>query len=427
LMRELPDLNDKIGKPKELRDYLQNTSIYGQQLTHWGFWNLLLHDMSNEGYKAGRDTIGYDVLGLNYNAADMIAEIYQFGSAVQYKMLEKGYEALPYELRRRFTDCLGGEINFQHWLRGFDIDTDGNFLLTFEKTSGDGNGRKNETIDVKSKKIVLAMPRRSIELVLCDTPLLRNNLEFQRVLNAVAPIPLFKMFLIYATPWWQRVGVTGGRSVTDLPTRQCYYWPSSTPSPEADSNGPGAIMVYNDELNVDFWGALDVKFLIPGQVDDKDREAAEKRLHPFDFALRNVSPKFASQPTFFHNENFSPAQPPPSGLERQLYKNWYERPVEELHIRKVERQLLRMHGIDEKEKSELLDATCQDWRDDPFGGGVHFWKPGWPSSIASKSMIRPIDDMECYVCGEAYSTIQTWAEGALETADLVLKRMGVTL
>lgn len=430
LMRELPDLHEKIGKPDELRDYLQHAEIYGRPLIQWGFWNLLLRGISGEGYKAGRDTIGYDVLGLNYNAADMIAEIFQFGSSVAYKMLVNGYEALPYELRRRFTDCLGGEINFQHWLLGFDIDTDDNFLLTFKKTSGDGNGRNNETIDVKSKKIVLAMPKRSIELLLCDSPPLKNNVEFQKKLYTVAPVPLLKMFLIYKSPWWQKVQVTGGRSLTDLPMRQCYYWPFSTQSPEADSNGPGAIMVYNDELNVTFWGALERKVYVEGQVDDKDRQAAEKRLHPFDFARRNVSrkfasvsPQFASQPTFFHNPNFSLPEPPPSGLEKQLYKNWCERPAQDHHIQNVERQLLRMHGLDEREKSELLDATIQDWRDDPFGGGVHFWQPGWPSSIVSKSMIRPIDDMECYVCGEAYSTIQTWVEGALETADLVIEKL----
>jgi hypothetical protein len=37
-------------------------------------------------------------------------------------------------------------------------------------------------------------------------------------------------------------------------------------------------------------------------------------------------------------------------------------------------------------------------------------------------MTQPVDDVPCYVCGEAYSTDQTWVEGALQTAEIVLQK-----
>jgi len=40
-------------------------------------------------------------------------------------------------------------------------------------------------------------------------------------------------------------------------------------------------------------------------------------------------------------------------------------------------------------------------------------------------MTQPIDDLPYYLCGEAYSTMQTWVEGALLTADLVQQRLNL--
>jgi hypothetical protein len=35
-------------------------------------------------------------------------------------------------------------------------------------------------------------------------------------------------------------------------------------------------------------------------------------------------------------------------------------------------------------------------------------------------MLQPVDDMNMYVCGSAYSHWQGWVEGAYETANLLL-------
>jgi hypothetical protein len=40
-------------------------------------------------------------------------------------------------------------------------------------------------------------------------------------------------------------------------------------------------------------------------------------------------------------------------------------------------------------------------------------------------MTQPVADFPCYICGEAYSTNQTWVEGALQTAEIVLKHLGL--
>ena len=34
----------------------------------------------------------------------------------------------------------------------------------------------------------------------------------------------FKLFLGYEYPWWRALGLHAGRSITDLPIRQAYYF-----------------------------------------------------------------------------------------------------------------------------------------------------------------------------------------------------------
>ena len=37
-------------------------------------------------------------------------------------------------------------------------------------------------------------------------------------------MPAYKALALYETPWWKKpLGVTAGRSTTDLPIRQVYY------------------------------------------------------------------------------------------------------------------------------------------------------------------------------------------------------------
>lgn len=53
--------------------------------------------------------------------------------------------------------------------------------------------------------------------------------------------------------------------------------------------------------------------------------------------------------------------------------------------------------------------------------GCQYWKKGYNSDIISKKMIHPLDNI--YICGESFSKRQCWMEGALETAQAVIKNI----
>jgi hypothetical protein len=72
---------------------------------------------------------------------------------------------------------------------------------------------------VRAKQVVLAMPRRSLELLAPHSPILREPAVSQLIRN-VAGRPLFKVFTTYLEPWWLLANVKEGRTITDLPVRQ---------------------------------------------------------------------------------------------------------------------------------------------------------------------------------------------------------------
>jgi len=395
-------LEEHGGDKDKLYAFLEVAKVAGDErpLWQWGFWNLILRFMSPEAYKAARDTIGYDVLGANYNAVDMIAEILQFAPGIRYLMLEEGYQSLPWTLKTQFEDC-GGRVETDHELSGFDFSESEGFSLRFSG-SEDSN-------PVTARVVILAMPRRSLELIVYGSPPLKTWSK-RYLLAAVEPIPLFKLFLIYERPWWEEAGVKAGRSLTDLPLRQCYYWPVPQAKGDAVSHeGRAALMVYNDALNVSFWRGL----ALPEEVAAPPRE-------------RFGGDKFISDPGYFSARSSAVAKSPgPRDYHELLLRNWEACNAQVPQVVEMSRQLGLVHGIDLP--PEPVDAAVADWSQDPFGGGVHLWNVFSKSRLVMEEMIQPISPIPCYVCGEAYSTNQTWVEGALQTADLVLSRLGLPI
>jgi monoamine oxidase len=92
-------------------------------------------------------------------------------------------------------------------------------------------------------------------------------------------------------------------------------------------------------------------------------------------------------------------------------------PPEEM-VREVTRQLTELHGI---EVPDPYWALLMDWRPDPYRGASHRWAVGARSWEVIPRMRRPLPDAPIHVCGEAWSDLQGWTEGALRSAERVLR------
>jgi hypothetical protein len=273
---------------------------------------------------------------------------------------------------------------------------------------------------VTARAIVLAMPRRSIELLDRQGPVLdpARAPYVPHLLNSVRPIPLYKLFLAYEYPWWNAVAVSPsrplqGRSLADTPARQVYYWPVDPGAATPPTTGPALLMAYNDATNVDFWEGLSG---VP----------CEEGLHAVPPAAAGHFRKVRPRVRMFERRNKAAAAAgagvaangqAPGDRPR---KNWDDHRAPHQMVMEMHRQIAQMHNV--QDAPAPVDAAYMDWSVDPFGGGVHFWNRGYKSWEVLEQMTKPVADFPCYVCGEAYSTNQTWVEGALQTSEIMLQK-----
>lgn len=369
---------------EELCKLLMKAKFDDKPLNEHGFWNLLARSISSEAYRFIFDSSGYDTIGLNWNALNTILLNFRdFGQ--QYRALVDGYEEVPRRLCQEFEDLAKNEKNevvyLHHRLKSFDKHSKGGIKLVFDPEDDP------EIAEVQAERLILAMPRRSLELIDDSGPVLdKKHKQVRKWIGAVTPVPLFKMFVCYPGPWWRAAGVSKGQSVTDLPLRQCYYWAVEGEQPGADASNRNAVMLatYDDSRYVRFWAALRKK---------RDGDVVEG---------------------YARGDKAAPAD------EQAKWNRYLASPA---MADEIDRQLREMHGL--KFAPAYYSAVYKNWGVNPFGGGVNFWKIGAQSWHVMKKMIQPNPAVKVYVCGEAYSNSQGWVEGALETAEEVLKKIGL--
>jgi hypothetical protein len=332
------------------------------------------HSMNHESFQFAEDSSGYGSIFRTWNAADgFVWNLDDYGTEVSYWRLKSGFESVPIKLRERYL-AAGGEVRCGHRLTRFDTvrlsdGTDG-VELHFEVGE--------EVRVVHARRLILAMPRRSLELLEQKGAVLGSkHHDVHKLIRSVVPIPLFKLVLCYRRRWWEDLGITRGQSVTDLPLRQCYYWPVG------GNTQAGAILIYNDGHGMDYWEGL--------------------RGHP---------DKFTNEP------HLDDAQLPA--------EEWKQNPAPALMVKEAHRQILAMHNVRDTPDRRPYSAAYRDWGDDPYGGGANFWRQHVKSREVSRRIVQPVSGIPVYICGEAYSHAQGWVEGALMTAeDLLQNHLGL--
>lgn len=364
---------------------LMKVNAYGRPLWKWGFWDLAARVLSNEGYQFMKDSGGYEANVANANAVTQLPAT-EYSDTTKFLTLSDGYDALPKTLAREFNDTLPGglptgqRVMMNHRLAEIEIGSgEYRYTLIFEptvtkdaKTTIPSDAGQ---IVVRAKKVILAMPRRSLELVksrFFDDGWLKANIPSVLIQTA------FKLLLAYETPWWRALGLVAGRSVTDLPIRQTYYFGT-----EAEQEGGKPFMnsllmaSYNDMSTVPFWKSLEEGTRYAGY-----RPAC---LEP---DVRDVIPATEFDAT------------------------------EEM-VSTANRQIAAMHAMPDIPMP--YSAVYHTWNEDPYGGGWHEWKSNFRLDEIMCRMRKPVDDQDIFIVGEAYSYGQGWVEGALDIAESMLE------
>lgn len=338
--------------------------VLGKPLWQWGLWNLLYKMLSPEGYKFIQEGSGYDTNVSNGNAVTLLPTGSDYDGTTKYRTPDKGMQVIPLSLNSAFKN-LGGLVHMNQWLTSIKKQGPESYALTFNATKTE----KGDTADIlpyeesihTAKNVILAMPRHSLELIQWDQWEL--NPFLRENVKSVLMQSAFKIVLGYETTWWRSLGLEAGRSITDLPIRQTLYFGSQ--GQVSDITNRSLLMAsYNDISTVPFWKGLE--------------EGTPFGEEPADYLAT-------------------------------------DRMVEEAHA-----QVIELHG--QRTLPKPYAAAYIDWSQEPFGAAWHSWKAGFKYNTIMPKMRHPVPEDNVFICGEAYSNDQGWAEGALETAEDMLTK-----
>lgn len=357
--------------PTERREWddLKQTHRYrGRPVREYGFWNVLVDLLSPEAVHFVEDAVGFGSMTQNWSAIEALQLIYSdFGPEVSYLAVSGGTDRLTVGLGHRFT-AAGGVIYCGN--TAFRLDASemipGGVVLTIS------NARTGDSWQMHARHVICALPRRALELMgqrgSLVEPTPRADPELVEVVGSVHRFPAFKLFLGYEEPWWRELQITSGRSVTDLPIRQTFYFGIE------ESQRALLMASYDDDRSVAYWQGLG-------------------------WPKRDVP----SAPRLEVHGDGGPSDVLVAPPEM---------------VRHAQAQLSRMHGID---LPTPYIAAYRNWGLSPFGGAWHLWRAGADSIAVSKRVRRPLPGQNIYICGEAYSGIQGFVEGALTSTELVLQ------
>jgi len=363
--------------------------VFGKEIYKYGFWDLMYRVLSNEGYQFMRDAGGYDANVANASAVTQLPAT-EYSDQTKFLTLKDGFDRLPIELVDQFNNLLpgivpnGSRVHMNHRLAEIAKSDDKAFKykLIFERTLTEPDGttlllkksKTNEVI-VYANKIVLAMPRRSLELIkgaFFEDAWLKENMQSVLIQSA------FKLFLAYERPWWRSLGLVSGRSVTDLPIRQAYYFGTESEQKNGQPWLNSLLMAsYNDISTVPFWKGLE-----DGEVFKGYRPACMES--DIDDVIVPMEHKATDEMVFVANK-----------------------------------QLGEMHA--QQEIPQPYSAVYHNWSSDPYGGGWHEWKANYRIDEIMWKMLKPVEADDIFIVGEAYSIGQGWVEGALDTAETMLE------
>lgn len=386
-------------------NYLKENLMYrGKHIYEVGFWNMLLDEMSNEGFNYVADAGGYYSNIVNGGAGEGMEEIMgDFSSNPTYLTLEDGYDQIPIALANQFKRY-GGEIWERNRLLKLERGRNGKIKAIIENW-------KHKRWTITARHVVLGMPRRSLEL-LDPTSFIFESEQLKRDIDTVIKEPAHKLFMGYNRPWWRDapLHLQSGEAVTDLPIRQTYYFGTECEQAGGEPGNTNSLLMagYNDMWAMYFWKGLELKN--QQSVDLEGDPTTRKRL------LRAVErDETAHNPYRMQPHRASKKQPLSARGEGPGIDVYM---ASEAMVHYAQMQLAEIHGV---EIPDPYIAAFRDWSQDPYGAGYHAWGTNVNVEKVMERMRKPLKDANVYICGEAYSGNQGWVEGALTTTEKMVQ------
>ncbi|HVZ69872.1 MAG TPA: FAD-dependent oxidoreductase [Rhizomicrobium sp.] len=344
--------------PTQWRAKRLSVQIKGRPLAAWQADVLLAEALSPGERDFLRDTARLDEAALEGNALALFdAVLGNADSDGPFFSIAGGFEKLPHAIADRLVP-FGDILSKGERLVSLSVPEgkDGAFKLAFENAGG----QRSQTT---AKAVILALPRRAIEAI--PDFRVRNSKQFAQNLAAARSIGCCKAFLLYGTPWWKDLGISGGRSLTDGSARQFVALGAEEQRLASETAGGFGLL----EIMSEGSDAVSLRALAGG------------------------------------------AKPGSSGL------SWLE--ANTALAQELQKQASATFAVP---APAPVAAAFQDWTVDPYGGGLAAWNIGADPLAVSAAMIQPLKGRALYVAGDTWSAHQNWAQGALEQTEAMLQK-----
>jgi hypothetical protein len=224
------------------------------------------------------------------------------------------------------------------------------------------NTSSNIESQLQATRLVLALPQG---------PLLKLSHRFSKHvqvrLSAVVGVPMCWVYAVVANPPW---GLGASTSTGEgIPARAAHF----SLHCEEGRQPVGVVGLYCDAPWAAYWAAL---------VDEDENWRPGEQIRP----SMNVG----------------------HGL-RETLAMWIQRMFELQH------------------SPTIMEWGIRDWGSPPFDAGIHLWRPGMDSEeimrdLSSFALCKK-STAQVSICGEAYSDVQGFLEGAIRSANRVVERI----
>jgi monoamine oxidase len=350
-------------------------------LSRLGFWNVAASVLSAEAYKLLFDGFGIESALSNWNAGEALQLVAEGGRAFTGPVGEAGlfrpsggWSELPDKLHSAYK-AMGGRVELSRRLVSM-IHSDDDGKGVFELGFAEGRDSRDDRIveRCKARRVILALPKHALAL-LRTIPLLGSP-GFRYLVDSVEAVSAFRLYFVYDQPWWTAGWGEHGYSVTDLPVRQVFYGMGLGGT--AADNDRILMASYADFFPYEFWRPL--------------------IQYPPELWTRVLALHHAEETLVTPTENLPPLDIAAT-VERAL------------------QQLKDVHGLPNIPPPST--TMYKDWG--AYGGAWHAWKAGVPVSDFIPTIRQPIKSKPLFICGEAYSRMQGWVEGALSSVEKTLE------
>ncbi|MDZ8052713.1 MAG: flavin monoamine oxidase family protein [Aulosira sp. ZfuVER01] len=423
----------------------------GQLLYTRGFWNALSDALSHRAILKIRDMGNfYHFVSENPNAIEWII-FWLRGLQPNDRLvgIKGGSAQITEKLLKKLDEFSNLARKNNHDLKA--ISSEGEFVRLYFQ---------GEIEEVLAKNVILALPK---------TALLRLSPYFpetiRKALDSVIAIPLLKVFFVTDSPWWDEDTQPQTGAYT-LPTREVHYYQEHSLQLSQDRKQQYEAQlnegIISQQMRSEF---IDAGIELPDDmtVDKKNngkgwiiyytpyRKSHEYFIRQEDFSVFNKNGKgmvmvYTDRPAgeYWKDYILSPDYHEQAEIrgDLRLVEQFFKYLADGFEIEKQADDVSQSsifpnypqcfldqsaQKIVEDLKGTIEDFGIHDWGKAPYGAACHAWRPNVKSGevMVRLRAFSSINDQykhkNIHICGETYSDYQGFIEGALRSAQDVLK------